>query len=115
MGVPVQLNDLPKSTLNLSELLTRVGNDRELLSELLGIFKQECGPLLHTLQAAVSSEDMKLIETTSHTLKGMLASLAASRASSAASHLEQIGHGQERTRLNEAWNTLESEIALLMP
>ena len=100
--------------LNIGELLSRVDNDQELLRELVQLFKEEC-PLMKSLQDAVSKEQMKTLETTGHTLKGMLASMSATRAALAASRLQEIGRGGKHSQLKEALAALESEIAVLIP
>jgi HPt (histidine-containing phosphotransfer) domain-containing protein len=64
-----------------------VDNDQELLRELVQLFKEKCPRLMKSLQDAVSKEQMKTLETTGHTLKGMLASMSATRAALAASRL----------------------------
>ena len=100
--------------LNIPELLTRVENDRELLRELLEIFKEECPSLLRVLGAAVSREDMKSVQRTCHTLKGMFATLSASGAVSAASKLEHMGQNAEKSGLGGALTALESEVTALL-
>src|SRR5580698_5701282 len=55
---------------DLPELLARVDNDRDLLSELIGIFKEEFPRLLQELQQSVAGEDVKKVVATSHALKG---------------------------------------------
>ena len=100
--------------LNFPELLERLENDRELLVDLLEIFKEECPSLLRALQEAVSGEDMNAVERTGHTLKGMFATLSASRAASAALQLEQMGRNDEKSRLRDALTVLESEVNALL-
>lgn len=77
--------------LNLSELLVRVDNDRDLVRELIGIFQDEFPPLLRRLREAVARQDARCVETTSHSLTGMLSSLSATRAAALARELEQMG------------------------
>jgi two-component system, sensor histidine kinase and response regulator len=105
----------PKSILNLSELLTRVDNDCDLLRELVAICKEEIPRLLCALREAVAKNDMKNIEMSGHTLKGMLAHLAAPRATAAAGHLEVLGRAGDTTTLRSAVALFESEVASLMP
>jgi len=62
--------------INLPELLFRLDDDRELLRELLAIFKEDFPQHLHAFRDAVASQDMKQTKTVSHTLKGMLSNLA---------------------------------------
>ena len=62
---------------------------------------------MKSLQDAVSKEQMKTLETTGHTLKGMLASMSAIRAALAASRLQEIGRGGKHSQLKEALAALE--------
>src|ERR1700732_1767243 len=64
------------ATVNIQELLLRVENDRELLCDLLTIFKREFPPHLRSLEEAVTRKDAAETASVSHTLKGMLANLS---------------------------------------
>jgi HPt (histidine-containing phosphotransfer) domain-containing protein len=101
--------------LNFPELLDRVDNDRDLLCELLGLFKEESSDLLGSLKRAVLDGDMKCVEMTGHTLKGMLANLSAKRGAAAAARIEEIGRARETWKLGDALVAFESEMALLIP
>jgi two-component system, sensor histidine kinase and response regulator len=101
-------------TLNVPELLSRVDNDQELLRELLQLFKDECPRLLQSLEEAVSRQEMKVVETTSHSLKGMLANLSATRAALAASSLEKFSRVGKLFELKGALADLKSEVAALL-
>jgi HPt (histidine-containing phosphotransfer) domain-containing protein len=104
-----------QATVNLDELLIRVENDRALLCELIGIFKEEFPRLLLSLQNAVAIGDMKNVEAKSHALKGMLAGLSVTRASEIASELEQMAREGETLELNDSLTLLEREVAGLFP
>ena len=101
-------------TLNVPELLSRVDNDQELMRELLQLFKEECPRLMQLLEAAVSKQEMRAVETTSHSLKGMLANLSASRAASAASSLEKFSRAGKLFELKGALAVLQSEVPALL-
>jgi len=73
------------------ELLARVENDRELLRDLLTIFKEDFRANFLTLREAVEAKDGDLVATAAHTLRGMLSNLAASQAAATAARLEQMG------------------------
>jgi HPt (histidine-containing phosphotransfer) domain-containing protein len=60
----------PDLTFDRGELLARVDNDRELLYELLTIFKEEFPRRLQALREAVDSGDGKLVAVAAHGLKG---------------------------------------------
>jgi two-component system sensor histidine kinase/response regulator len=107
---PIQQEEknVPIAIIDLTELLARVENDRELMRELLLIFKEEFPRHLQDLRAAVDSLDCEKVATAAHTLKGMLANLAASAAAGAAARLEQIGRSREVTQIQEAFVALEN-------
>src|SRR5258708_24446880 len=93
------MNEAEKGSSNLTfdhaELLARVDNDRELLHDLLTIFKEEFPRHLKALREAVESGDGKLVTVAAHTLKGMLLNLAADRAAPAVRRLDQLGRSGE--------------------
>ena len=101
--------------LDLAELLERVDNDRELLRDLLAIFKDDFPAHLQALREAVDCGDMKRVASLGHMLKGMLSNLAAARAAGAAAHLEQLGHAGETAGLKAALEVFESEVSELLP
>lgn len=100
---------------NLAELLDRVDNDQELLRELLNIFKEDFPRTVQSLESAVNAEDLKNAARLSHTLKGMLASLGATRAAAAAAKLEYLSSTGETASLEGAFNALETEAHSLLP
>jgi HPt (histidine-containing phosphotransfer) domain-containing protein len=101
--------------LNLPELLLRVENDRDLLRELIEIFKEESPRLLQQLREHVVRKDMKSVEETSHGLKGMLSGLSAMPAASVAARLERMGREGDMAGLSDAVTLLELEIEKLLP
>src|ERR1700731_3606190 len=103
---------LPEPVLDLSEFLARVENDYELLRELITIAKVEIPRLLELLHEAAAQADMKSIENSGHSLKGMLLYLSAAPA---AGHLEQLGRSGDMTTLKQAIALFESEVVSLMP
>jgi HPt (histidine-containing phosphotransfer) domain-containing protein len=102
-------------TVNLPELLRRVDNDRELLCELIGIFKEDFPPLLRQLQEYVTRGDTKRVETTSHALTGMLHGLSVTRAAKKAQRLEQMARAGETAGLADALTLFEQELPNLLP
>jgi HPt (histidine-containing phosphotransfer) domain-containing protein len=100
---------------DLPELLSRVDNDRELLCDLLTIFKEDFPRHLRVLQEAVASHDLKQISIVSHTLKGMLANLAVTGAATAAARLEEQAHDGAGAAMQEALAAFEQEVEGLLP
>jgi len=102
------------SVLNVTELLSRVDNDRELVSELFFIFKSVFPSHLQRLSDAVLKQQPKQVEAESHTLKGMLLNLSAARAAAIASELENLGRENKITGMSEALTEFQSEVETLL-
>jgi two-component system, sensor histidine kinase and response regulator len=100
---------------NLAELVDRVDNDQELLRELLNIFKEDFPRTMQSLESAVRAGDLKNSARLSHTLKGMLSSLGATRTAAAAAKLEALSSAGETASLEGAFNALEAEAHSLVP
>jgi HPt (histidine-containing phosphotransfer) domain-containing protein len=100
---------------NVDEFLERIDNDQVLLRELLIIFKEDFPRTMRSLESAVTSQDLKSCARLSHTLKGMLSSLGAIRATAAAAKLEVLSSAGETASLQTALKALESEAESLLP
>jgi HPt (histidine-containing phosphotransfer) domain-containing protein len=104
----------PDLSVDLPGLLRRVDTDRKLLCELLRLFKEEFPCLLQALQEAVVCGDMKGVEVTAHTLKGMLANVAFERAAASAKRIERMGQQCAPQGLPEELAGLEQEASLAL-
>ena len=102
-------------SVNLPELLARLDDDRELLRELLSILKQDFPGHLQALRQGVARQDMKQIMVVSHTLKGMLSSLAVTKAATSAAQLEHLASEGREVPLKEALAEFEREVDGLLP
>jgi HPt (histidine-containing phosphotransfer) domain-containing protein len=100
---------------NVAELLERVDHDQELLRDLLNIFKEDFPRTMRSLESAVAARDLKTCAMLSHTLKGMLSSLGATRAAATAATLDLIASSGETASLKEALDSLLREAASLVP
>ena len=107
--------DLHEPAWNQAELLERVDNDRELVRELLTIFKGDFPRTIGSLAAAVSSGDVNNSVSLSHALKGMLSNLGGARAAAAAARLEELARAGEIAALRGAYDVLEREAGRLLP
>src|SRR6267154_791429 len=112
----MQPNDpLPEPMVNVAELLARVDNDAELLRELIAIFKVEFPRHLCALREAAGQENLKNVQKSAHTLRGMLSNLGTTRAAAAAARLEQLGDSSDGTALKSALALFESDVTGLLP
>ena len=95
------------SYINLKELLTRTENDRELMRDLLSIFKAEFPQRCQALREAVESLDATRVVLEAHALKGMLFNLAANEPAEAVAHLERLGRNKETERFRDSFLLFE--------
>ena len=107
--------DLSHLNFDYKELLERVEHDRELLRDLLMIFREEFPRQLLALREAVEAKDGNRIAVAAHTLKGMLLNLAATQAAATAARLEQMGRQGEASGLAEVFAVFESDARKLLP
>ena len=103
-----RVTGMPSPNFNLTELLVRVENDRELLRDLVMIFKEEFPQHLQILRDAVESMNGARIAATAHTLRGMLSSLAAAPAAAAVARLEQLGRSGEMSGIHDCFAEFEN-------
>ena len=108
------MNVATPSVLNITELLSRVDNDRELVSELFSIFKSVFPSHLQRLSDAVANELPRQVEAESHTLKGMLLNLSAARAAAIAADLENLGREKKIAGMSEALIAFQREAEILL-
>ena len=97
------------------ELLARVDHDRELLRDLLLIFKEEFPRYLLALREAVEAGDGRRVAAVAHTIKGMLSNLAATQAAATAARLEHMGRQGEPSGFQEAFAAFERDAMKLLP
>src|SRR5207244_4187564 len=79
--------------LNEADLLDRVAGDRELLQELVALFRADCPRMLGDVRAALASQDAAQLQRAAHALKGAVGNFGASAAWDTALHLEELGRG----------------------
>jgi HPt (histidine-containing phosphotransfer) domain-containing protein len=109
-----EVNTGTPCVLNIKDLLKRVDNDRELVSELFIIFKSVFPSHFQRLSDAVAKELPKQVEAESHTLKGMLLNLSAARAAAMASELENMGRERKIAGMREALTEFQRETETLL-
>ncbi len=82
--------------------MARTENDRELMRDLLSIFKEEFPQRHKALRQAVESLDAARVVLEAHSLKGMLSNLAAGEAANAAAQLEHLARAKETSKFRES-------------
>jgi CheY-like chemotaxis protein/HPt (histidine-containing phosphotransfer) domain-containing protein len=96
--------------IDTATLLRRLGGNRELLTQVLQMFRTDCSRRLNELEAAAASHDWTWLCREAHTLKGSLGTLCAGGAYAAALRLETLARNQSSGDLADAFRGLTREI-----
>jgi two-component system, sensor histidine kinase and response regulator len=95
--------------------LYRVGGDRDLLRELIGLFLEQCPSWLRDLQDAVATANAPKLKATAHALKGSLGSLGVRSAYETALRLETLGRAGTTAGADAVLAVLGQEMRSLEP
>jgi len=77
----------------------------------MSIFKEDFPRHLRELADVTAARDLKKVAVVSHTLKGMLANLAVTRAAAAAAKLEQVSRdGASEAEISSAFREFQREV-----
>jgi CheY-like chemotaxis protein len=102
-----------KSALDLPSVLNRLGGDRDLLDELVEVFKGECPKLMERIRVAIARQDAQGLEGAAHSLKGSSAQVGALAVSQIASEIERLARSQNVESTREHSRLLQNEIERL--
>ena len=105
-------NDSPiDEFMDLPELLARVENDLELLTELLVMFRDELPGLQSTLHNVIDLSDLAQAAKVAHTLKGMSANMSLKRGTDLIARVEVAAQTGDILALKNALASFDSEMA----
>ena len=104
---------LPPHVFNHQELFTRLGDDLELVTELIELFLESAPKLLGDVQRAVERRDSKAVERAAHRLRSSAGNFGRSEAVKAALRLEVLGRKGELADIDSAFQTLHDEFGRL--
>jgi len=93
--------------------LERVEGDRELLLELVGLFREQVSPLAQQIGDAAASRNGPALERSAHSLKGAAANLSALEVQNLALRLETLGREPDWTEAPAASNALNEALVRL--
>lgn len=85
--------DLLLSEMDLASALKRLGDDMELMEQIIQIFLEDAPGLVHSAREALARSDAPELRRSAHSLKGMMATLGATPGVNAAYRLEQCAAG----------------------
>lgn len=95
--------------------LDSLDGNRQLLGELVTIFKEECPKWRREIEASLAAGDATVLRRAAHTLKGSLAHLAAERGRVMAEQIELKAREQNLQAAHELWPRLQAELDKLEP
>jgi HPt (histidine-containing phosphotransfer) domain-containing protein len=96
-----------------NELMERVGNDRELLQQLYGLFEPRRVQLMQEIKAQAALPDAPALARAAHQLRGMLANMSGNRASELAGELELKGKSGQLHQVEATIEELDRAVNLL--
>ena len=94
------------STFNRTAALERVDGDEALLSDVIGVFLDDCPVRLKAIKAAVDGRQAEAIRIEAHALKGAAGNLSATSLFDAAEILERVGAESRLDAAEAAWRCL---------
>jgi two-component system, sensor histidine kinase and response regulator len=103
---------LRPAVFNRTELVDRLGGDRELLAGLVHAFLEDCPARLVAIRSAIEQCDLELVRSTSHAFKGAAATVAVTAVFEAAHRLERVAAERRVEAMGAAWRALSDEVAL---
>lgn len=103
----------PNPIFDYDTSVQQVGDDPELLTQLVAVFLEQLPLLLPPLETAVATSDAKAIRQAAHALCSSVSVIAAPRAKNIARQLELMGLNSELDRIRETHAELLSEFSAL--
>jgi HPt (histidine-containing phosphotransfer) domain-containing protein len=91
----------------------RLGEDEQLVRELVELFQEDYPRLLQRVAAAIRSSDPEALRQAAHTLKGSVATFGAQTATRLAKQLEEIGQGSDLTAAEQTYSELAAAVQQL--
>ncbi|NQT23371.1 MAG: Hpt domain-containing protein, partial [Candidatus Omnitrophica bacterium] len=113
-GAPAEENKINgNNVFSIEKTLKQVGGDKEVLKEVIDIFRQEYPKQLNDIQQALKGKDAEVLRRVAHTIKGAVGNFKAKATWDAALALENMGKNGDFSNAAEALNVLEAELKRL--
>ncbi len=104
-----------RPALDRRQLVEQIGEDPEILLQLVAVFRDESRMLLEEISRALAARDAQRVERAAHRLRGSLGALAALPAQDVALELEMLGRTGNLGPAPERYVALDREMARLEP
>ncbi len=96
-----------------ADMLERLGDDTDLLIDVLQVFQEECPRMLADVRAALEQADPDLVCRAAHSMKGALLNISAAPAAAEAAALEELGRQQRLDESGPVLDRLQREVERL--
>ena len=106
------LNSL--AVVNFEAALTRLGDSRELLLDMMRFFREDVGMLLDKIEQGLANGDAPATKLASHSIKGLAASFDADRVVELSRRIECLSAEGELSAVEPLLPALQKEVAALM-
>jgi two-component system, sensor histidine kinase and response regulator len=83
-------NSFDGEVMNIRDALKRLGDDEELLRDIVQIYLEDAPGMVQRMHQAVEQADANSLQQAAHSRKGLAATLSAADVVGAAAHLEHI-------------------------
>lgn len=100
--------------LDWERAIANADGSEELLTELAGVFIENCPDMLRQIRAAIVESNAAELERAAHNFRGSARIFAAGPATEAALRLEIMGAEADFSKANEGWIALSGEVDRLM-
>jgi len=118
IGLPMNVSQKEpagiEAPVDFSAALLWVDGDRELLTDLIAIFLEDCPRRLQELSQAVKEDNASGVRQAAHSLKGMVAGFKANSAHGIAAEMEVLGKGGDLSKAVGLLLTLNLEFSRVM-
>jgi len=98
---------------DLADALERVAQDRDLLEQMVLMFRGESPKMLSAIRASVEAGDAAALARAAHALKGSVGNFGVSDSFHSAEALERMGRAGTLTGAASQFSRLETQLALL--
>jgi CheY-like chemotaxis protein len=106
-------NALISNVINITSALKRLGDDRQLMHDLINFFFEDFPSLLEEMRGAILRHDWSRLERAAHSFKGLVANFDATPTVQAMQALEQQSANHDAEQLSKLLADAEVEVARL--
>ncbi len=103
----------PAPVFDIEAALTHVEGDRDLLVEIVAMFRENCSDQMAQMQKAIKQADADALQRAAHRLKGAASSIGAMAVRASALELENSSRENDLIRAEQQWERLQTQIEIL--